>query len=529
MERKTFLAIVLSFLFLISYNALVVAPQQKNKEAKIPQTFKSKSLIDNSNGQSKFANSEVEDRTENDQQIQIGLFKIRFSSDTGTIKEIYSENYHYAPILTNFVNISPTPTFKSFTTTPDSINFIYEASGTKIQKQIKAIDKNRLNFHIEFPNLSNLKNVQFIIFAIDAHRIKNDKDAIRDTMLFEYSMFIDNKVIRKNNAFKFSEKDRKTEQKTAEWFGWRDRYYFTIVKPESKVSGFEVNPIDDHRVDVEANFLNSQINQGAPQIFDFSLYVGPQDLQLLKNLDGNLNKIMAFSGFAPLDMIEKFIYNVLLFMNKYIHNWGVCIILVSLLIYGATYPLTLKSMMSMRKMQEVQPKMAELREKYKKDPQKLNTEVVQLYRIHNINPLGGCLPMLLQTPVFISLYQVLWRTHNFEGANFLWIADLSKPDKLIVFHSNFPFIGNELNILPVFMMIVMFFQQKLSSKNMVITDPSQEMQQKMMMFVFPVFIGGIFYHFASGLTLYFTIFYLLSTLTQYKMSKLNQLKNDGKR
>ncbi len=178
----------------------------------------------------------------------------------------------------------------------------------------------------------------------------------------------------------------------------------------------------------------------------------------------------------------------------------------------------------MRKIQDLQPKMAELREKYKNDPQKLNTEVVQLYKIHNINPLAGCLPMLLQMPVFISLYQVLWRTHNFQGAEFLWIKDLSLPDRLIVFTQEFPFIGNELNILPFFMSIVMFFQQKLSSKSMVISDPSQEMQQKMMMYIFPLFIGGIFYHFASGLTLYFTVFYLLSTLTQYKMSKLGTAK-----
>jgi YidC/Oxa1 family membrane protein insertase len=234
---------------------------------------------------------------------------------------------------------------------------------------------------------------------------------------------------------------------------------------------------------------------------------------------------MAFSGNSIIDAIEIFIYKSLLFINKFTKNWGVSIILISLLIYGATYPLTIKSMLSMRKMQDLQPKMAELREKYKSDPQKLNTEVVQLYRVHNINPLGGCLPMLLQMPIFISLYQVLWRTHNFEGATFLWIKDLSMPDKLFLISKDLPFIGNEINILPVLMMFIMFFQQKLSSKSMVITDPSQEMQQKMMTFIFPVFIGGIFYHFASGLTLYFTIFYLMSTLTQYKMSKLKRASN----
>jgi YidC/Oxa1 family membrane protein insertase len=267
-----------------------------------------------------------------------------------------------------------------------------------------------------------------------------------------------------------------------------------------------------------------KLDPGAAKTFDFTIYIGPQDLNLLRKLDGNISKIMAFSGHAFLDFIEKFIYNILLLMNKVIPNWGLCIILISLLIYGATYPLTLKSTLSMRKMQELQPKMAELREKYKNNPQKLNAEVVQLYKIHNVNPLSGCLPVLLQMPVFISLYQVLWRTHNFQGAKFLWIKDLSEPDRLVVLSSGLPFIGHEINILPVLMAIVMFFQQKISAKNMVVVDPAQEMQQKMMMFMMPVFIGGIFYHFASGLTLYFTIFYLLSTLTQYKMSKLNKVK-----
>lgn len=128
--------------------------------------------------------------------------------------------------------------------------------------------------------------------------------------------------------------------------------------------------------------------------------------------------------------------------------------------------------------------------------------------------------MLLQMPIFYGLYQVLWRSVDFKGANFFWIKDLSLPDRLATLPWALPFFGNEVNILPLLMAIIMFFQQKFTSKNMVITDENQLMQQKMMAVLMPVMMGFIFYHFASGLCLYFTTFYLLSTLTAWKMSKL---------
>ena len=176
----------------------------------------------------------------------------------------------------------------------------------------------------------------------------------------------------------------------------------------------------------------------------------------------------------------------------------------------------------MKKMQGLQPQMKNLQEKYKNDPQKLNKEVVELYKKHGVNPFGGCLPLILQMPIFIGLYQVLWRSVDFKGAKFLWIKDLSAPDRLFILPFEIPGLSNEFNLLPVLMAIIMVFQQKLSAQSMVISDPNQVMQQKMMIVMFPVFLGFIFYKFASGLSLYFTVFYLLSTLAQWRMSKLNR-------
>jgi YidC/Oxa1 family membrane protein insertase len=175
----------------------------------------------------------------------------------------------------------------------------------------------------------------------------------------------------------------------------------------------------------------------------------------------------------------------------------------------------------MRKMQVLQPKIKELQDKYSKSPEKMNQEVMQLYRLHNVNPLGGCLPMLLQMPIFVGLYQVLWRSVYFRGEGFLWIKDLSLPDRLFKFPTNVPFIGEYFNILPVIMVVIMALQQRLSMKSVVTADPDQAMQQKLMATLFPVMIGVIFYNFSSGLNLYFVVFYLFSALTQWKIANSN--------
>jgi YidC/Oxa1 family membrane protein insertase len=527
MEQRTFLAIVLSFVFLLSYNALVIAPQQRAKKENHSQVIDNKTVTSPLPGASPSSapisgqNRDLE-TTGPQTSFENEFFRIDFLTTNGYLKEIFSKTAHYSPILSGFLSISANSVLSGYQD-GNPMEFVLKEEGLEVTQELMTQNANVIKAQIIIKNTSNLsilKNVQFTLFNIDLDKLKQDNNRMRDNVLFEYSLFLDNKIVRRGNAFKFSEKDNKTEQKQLEWAGWRDRYHFTIVKPEFKILGYSTSSISSSHLHIAVTPEEFKLEPGETKAFAFTIYMGPQDLGLLRSLDGNINKIMAFSGHGFLDFIEKFIYNVLLTIHKAIPNWGLCIILISLLIYGATYPLTLKSTMSMRKMQQLQPKMAELREKYKSNPQKLNAEVVELYRIHNVNPLSGCLPVLLQMPVFISLYQVLWRTHNFQGARFLWIKDLSEPDRLFLLPSTFPFIGNEINILPVLMMVVMFFQQKISSKNMVVVDPAQEMQQKMMVFMMPIFIGSIFYHFASGLTLYFTVFYLLSTLTQYKMSKI---------
>lgn len=244
---------------------------------------------------------------------------------------------------------------------------------------------------------------------------------------------------------------------------------------------------------------------------NYQLFLGPIDPNYLNNFDN------AISGnLTHFNAIANILLKILDFLHKIVRNWGVAIILLSLLIYGLLYPLTHKQMQSVKEMQALQPHIDNLRKIYKDNPQRLNKEILELYKEHKVNPLGGCLPLILQIPVFFALYQALSRSLLLKGAKFLWIKDLTEPDKLFMLKNNLPIIGNEINLLPILMAVVMFLQQKLSLKT---ASPSQKEQQQMMMVLFPILFGFIFYSFPSGLVIYWFINSLLTFVYQWKVSK----------
>ena len=174
-------------------------------------------------------------------------------------------------------------------------------------------------------------------------------------------------------------------------------------------------------------------------------------------------------------------------------------------------------MNSMKQMQTLQPKIEELRNIYKDNPQKLNKEIMELYRQHKVNPLGGCLPIVLQMPIFFALYQALMRSVALKGAKFLWIKDLSAPDRLFILPTSLPILGNEINILPILMAVGMFIQQKISAGA---TSSASAEQQKLMMALFPLLFGFIFYHMPSGLVLYWFINSTFMLFYQIRMMRL---------
>ncbi|MFQ5753361.1 MAG: membrane protein insertase YidC, partial [bacterium] len=222
---------------------------------------------------------------------------------------------------------------------------------------------------------------------------------------------------------------------------------------------------------------------------------------IVKSYNVGLEKIMDL-GWAIFRPFGKFILWSFTRLHKVIPNYGFIIIIFSILIKVVLYPLTRKSYASMKEMQTLQPLMQEINEKYKNDAQKKQQEVMKLYKEHGVNPLGGCIPMLLQMPLLIALFNVFRSTIQLRQASFIWwIKDLSRPDTIALLPFTLPRYGNTVNILPLFMGVTMFVQQKISMK-----DP----KQKAMVYIMPIFFTLLFNSFPSGLNLYYALFNLFS-------------------
>jgi YidC/Oxa1 family membrane protein insertase len=200
---------------------------------------------------------------------------------------------------------------------------------------------------------------------------------------------------------------------------------------------------------------------------------------------------------------------VLNLFHSWIPRFGIGIILLTVLVRLVFWPLTHKSTVSMRRMSEIQPKMKELREKFKDNPQRLQQETWALYRDNKVNPMASCLPMLVQIPVFIALFTVLRSAVELRYAPFLWISDLSEPENL--FPGVFPFGG--LNILPILMAVTMGLQSALTPST------GDKQQQRMMMVMMPVMMLVMFYSFPSALSLYWTLSQVLSIVQMWYIRK----------
>ncbi|MCA9398778.1 MAG: membrane protein insertase YidC, partial [Candidatus Omnitrophica bacterium] len=453
--------------------------------------------------------------------------ELKFSNKGGLLKSILIKTYHNSFPITNALGLDgyDDKIFALVEKQDTRLKYVLETDALRITKtyELEPDDYTaRMNVVLEnMTGLDKTLNITINNYTIDGADVdlKGKEGNARDISLNEYLVITEENSYRKNNAHKFSNKNLEKGDEKVNLVGFRDRYFCALFKPDFETSGFVIDPISEKKLRIQTRIDGVQLKAGGVYNIPFTGFFGPEDLNLLQSYQQGFEKSKKFYRFGLLDAIAKIIYGLLHFIHKFIPSWGINIIIISAIIYFSMYPLTAKGMASMRRMQAMQPKVQELKDKYSKNPEKLNKELMQLYKDNKVNPVAGCLPFFFQMPVFIGLYQVLWRDVAFKGAGFLWIKDLSEPDRLFSWGTPLPFLGQHFNVLPFVMMIIMFFQQKINQKNVVLTDPAQIQQQKMMATVMPVFLGVIFYKFASGLTLYFTMFYLFSTFTQWKMSK----------
>lgn len=229
-------------------------------------------------------------------------------------------------------------------------------------------------------------------------------------------------------------------------------------------------------------------------------YLGPKGHEHLKSLHLGLEDSVDFGYFGFLGKIALAVLN---YFQKVTGNYGWAIIILTITLQILVLPLTVKSFKASAAMKQLQPLVKNLQDTYKNDPKRLNVEMLNLYKTHKVNPLGGCLPMLLQLPIFWALFTTLRNAFELRGAHWiLWVKDLSAPDTLMVI-AGFP-----INILPLIMGVGMFFQQKMMS---VATDPAQQK----MMYMMPVIFTFMFWSFPSGLVIYWLTNSILTMTEQY--------------
>lgn len=243
------------------------------------------------------------------------------------------------------------------------------------------------------------------------------------------------------------------------------------------------------------------LEPGNPFTQSFRIFAGPREYGLLRLMPEGQKDIMDFGMFG---IVSRTLLNSMNWLNSILGSYALAIIVLTLIIKTLLWPMQNKSTQSMKRMQLLQPKMTELREKYKDDPTRMNTEVMKLYKDYGVNPLSGCLPMLVQIPIFFGFFTMLGTAVELRNSKFLWVQDLSLPDT--VWH--LPSVGWPLNILPIVMALTMLWQMALSPKS---GDP---MQQKIFMFM-PVIFIAFCYNYASALALYWTVQNLFSVAQLY--------------
>lgn len=386
--------------------------------------------------------------------------------------------------------------------------FVYEKAGqyriTKIYHV--GIDKSTLVLEVMLENLSD-KEKHFPLelqYGLNLG-VHNGQD---ETKVKEIRSFADE--IRSTDLRSLKKKPHLSTE-PAEWHGLLKKYYAILVKPETKLVGSETR-FEDEKLASYLFFPPTSLAPGGRTSIPILIYAGPQRYHALKEFGVGFEKIFTQ---GMLGILHMGLLMTLGFFYQLTGNYGTAILLITLLIKGLFTPLTHLSYQSMGKMQALQPKIKSLQKQHEKDPTRMNKELMELYRRNRVNPMMGCLPLVLQIPIFISFYQVLSDAVELKGAGFIWwIRDLSAPDRLFTLPTSLPFIGDAINLLPILMIGSMVWQQKLTPQTA--ATPGQEK----IMYLMPIIFGFVFYNLPSGLVLYWIANNLLTIFHQLVIKRI---------
>ncbi|MFA5146502.1 MAG: membrane protein insertase YidC [Candidatus Omnitrophota bacterium] len=533
MEKRLVLAVALSILIIVSFQYFFVKPPVRapdvkgvvkedtapvravvKEAAELPPSLEAPSNI-------AFEEEELE--------ADAGKYILTFSNVGGSIKKIRLKE-HKNPHSTEMLDLvdltNPKMYVFSFSDSTgslpfDTIKYNIEKSGDDIIASARIGDievvkryvlhnsKHIIELDIAIKNISGSSR-SFGYRIIGGSGLKEPDP--QDVRFIEVRSKVNGIILN----FKHPKKGRITNPGIVSWTAIKNKYFCIVMKPFGATKDQFYSEAKDGLFSTGIESPLIEIPSGSVVSQKFILYAGPSQISLLKEVGFEFAESVDYGFFGG---ISRALIAVMRFFYFLLHSWGLSIILLSIFLNLILSPLTFKSFKSMQKMQALHPQMEKLKAQHKDNPQKLNKEMLELYKKYKINPLSGCLPMLLQMPIFIALYNALIRSIELRGSTFLWIRDLSLPDAVKI-PITLPIFGDSINILPLLMVGAMVLQQNMSTKQMgsAVTD-EQKQQQRMMLIVMPIVFGFIFYNMPSGLVLYWIINTVLTVVEQYAIFK----------
>ncbi len=505
MEKNALIAIVLSLLVLIMFQYLAPRPAPRQEPRPEPPAVQPapSPAPDTAPPPTGFEQAAVPSGEEETVRVVTGLYRAELSSRGGTVKSWELKEYKDERLERNVALLRPGGLYRALAL-GEQDDFSLSEANFRVKGGDLALDENRPTGSVIFEYASPRHFVKrTYTFYHDSYRF-DVEDEVRGLSEYQVTLGADFGIFGKEGRYShvgpvfLDEVDRKeikpnklqgTRLHTGniKWIALEDKYFFSSIVPVTELQTVKTWKYQDSAA---ISFI------GKPGVNKLMVYAGPKVIDDLKGLGVGLEHIVDFGFFS---IIARPIFWLLKRFHALVGNWGWAIVILTIVIRIPFIPLVNKGQRSMKKLQMVQPKMQEIREKHKNDPKRMQQETMELYKKHKVNPVGGCLPMLLQIPVFFALYKVLLIAIELRSAPWaFWITDLSQKD---------PFY-----VLPIVMGISMVAQQKMTPSA---GDPRQ---RKLMMFM-PVVFTFLFLNFASGLVLYWLVNNLLSIAQQVYVNR----------
>ncbi|MEW5692954.1 MAG: membrane protein insertase YidC [Candidatus Hydrogenedentota bacterium] len=569
MEKRLILAIIISTIILFVYNWVMTTYYYSTQPKSLQETYDTSVILtDTIKVETKITtpiiplsfnlpDSEVLVHKSND------LMDIEFSNKGGKIKQIILKKYktkkgENVRLIGSPGEIDNRSAIMLLTEDPsyfgqmsdayyyreegDSVIFEYTTKRIKggstlpenlLIRKIYLIDKDRylINTDVEIINLND-KEV-----TIKQSLLKTDEGVINGSLFLylgrgmgqnevsyiEKSLYNENFVYRIDGKFKRTDPEKKKGKKiievyrgTIETLGLENRYFLISMFPVPVASGLMIIIDENNEKEGYLMLPEFQLKQGESFRYSGFIYAGDKRTEELLKVDKSLKPLDGLEPWILPVSIARGMVILLRWLYNIIPNYGVAIILLTILVRIVLYPLTHHSIKSMKKMQELQPKVQELKQRHADRKDEFNKAIMRLYKESGVNPMGGCLPLILQIPIFVGLFVALRNAVELRGANFcLWITDLSLPDTVYLLPFEIPllsnFMGRNINILPILYAITMHLSSKIGMPPAVTEE--QKQQQAMMKFM-PLILTVLLWNFPSGLYLYFTISNILQIIQQ---------------